>query len=314
MRTQRVKPEPDGDERHPFGRVLSDRWMDVPWLVVLLIAIVVPGLGYQLRSSGDLINWTFYLNSLPIVVAVSVATLFVMYILSHRNRPVAMRLGASTLLVMFLWPTFGRFDSLPLVGTFVVVAVPALVVLVAGVHGHRLTSTVIILGLAVVVLGTSIYSASIRRATEPQVETFGSSGGVDVDEYPDVLFILLDGYGREDVLQSLYGYDNSRFLRRLADLGFRINSGASSNYNRTYASIASMMDLGYPIESGVAISDTRRSIRGLLGQGGSLMAAFRDAGYEITYSENPWSGSRCGSPVDYCWRAEVTRTRRTISR
>jgi len=308
MRTQRVKPEPDGDERHPFGRVLSDRWMDVPWLVVLLIAIVVPGLGYQLRSSADVINWSSYLNSLPLMVAVSVATFLVMYILSGRNGSVALRLGASTVLVIFLWPDFARFDSLPLLGTFFVVAVPAFVVFVAGVHGHRLTSTAIILGLAVVVLGTSIYQVSIVRVTEPQIETFESNDGVDVDGYPDVLFILLDGYGREDVLQSFFGFDNSQFLRGLADLGFKVNNGVSSNYNRTYASIASIMDLGYPIESGEAHSDSLGSTRGLLAQGGSLVAAFRDAGYEMTYSENSRWESRCGSPVDYCWRTEVTRT------
>lgn len=277
------------------------------WSVVLFIAIVVPGIRYQIDVSVNAIDWFRYFNSFLLMVAYSVLVLLVMYLLSGRNKSVAWRLGASVVLVTFLWPTFGRFDFLPFVGVLVVVVVPTLIVLVAGSYGDRLISTLAILGLAVVVLGSSVNGVVARRVAEPQVESFESIGAGN-SAYPDVLFILLDGYGRGDVLEDFYDYDNSRFLGDLVDLGFEVNEGASSNYNGTYASVASMMDLGYPIETATVIPDSRETIRGLLGQGGSLVAAFRDAGYELTYSENAWSGSRCGSSVDYCWRTEVTRT------
>ncbi len=308
MQTLRTKPELDGGDRHPFGRELPDRWMHFLWSAVLFIAIVVPGVGYQTALSTAAISWSKYFNSLLLMVAFSALVLLVTYLLSGRNRGVALRLGASVVLVTFLWPTFGRFDFLPFVGALVVVGAPALIVLVAGSYGDRLTSTLIILGLAVVVLGTSLGGVVSRRVAEPQVESFASVGGGNVDVYPDALFILLDGYGRGDVLEDFYDYDNSRFLRDIVDLGFEVNEGASSNYNRTYASVASMMDLGYPIKTAADISDSPETIRGLLGQGGSLVAAFRDAGYELTFSENAWGSSRCGSPVDHCWRTEVTRT------
>lgn len=307
MRTRHAKPELDSADRHPFGRELSDRWTYALWSAVLFIAIVVPGVRYQTALGAAAINWFRYFNSLLLMVTFSVLVLLVMYLLSGRNKNVALRLGASVVLVTFLWPTFSRFDFLPFVGVLVVVGIPTLIVLVAGSYGDRLISTLIILGFAIVVLGSSVSGAVSRRVAEPQVESFASIGGGDVDAYPDALFILLDGYGRGDVLEDFYGYDNSQFLGDLVDLGFEVNEGASSNYNRTYASVASMMDLGYPIQTAIGVSDSREVVRGLLGQGGSLVAAFRDAGYELTYSENAWSGSRCGSSVDHCWRTEVTQ-------
>src|SRR5688572_19610664 len=37
---------------------------------------------------------------------------------------------------------------------------------------------------------------------------------------PDIYYIILDGYGRQDILQALYGFDNSSFLNELSARGF----------------------------------------------------------------------------------------------
>lgn len=39
---------------------------------------------------------------------------------------------------------------------------------------------------------------------------------------PDVYFIVMDAYGRADVLQDLFGFDNSEFVRELQGLGFYV--------------------------------------------------------------------------------------------
>ena len=53
---------------------------------------------------------------------------------------------------------------------------------------------------------------------------------------PDIYFIILDGYGREDVLRSWYEYDNSPFLDGLRDRGFYVADDSYSNYSMTYLS------------------------------------------------------------------------------
>ena len=65
------------------------------------------------------------------------------------------------------------------------------------------------------------------------------------DQPPDIYYIILDGYGRSDVLKNEYGYDNSDFLNSLRDLGFYIAWCSQSNYAQTQMSLASSMNFDY---------------------------------------------------------------------
>lgn len=62
---------------------------------------------------------------------------------------------------------------------------------------------------------------------------------------PDIYYIILDGYGRADVLKNEYGYDNSDFLNTLRDLGFFIADCSLSNYAQTQMSLASALNFNY---------------------------------------------------------------------
>jgi len=65
------------------------------------------------------------------------------------------------------------------------------------------------------------------------------------DQPPDIYYIILDGYGRSDVLKEEYGYDNSDFLNTLRDLGFTIADCSLSNYAQTQMSLASSLNFNY---------------------------------------------------------------------
>ena len=62
---------------------------------------------------------------------------------------------------------------------------------------------------------------------------------------PDIYFIVLDGYGREDVLRRFFNYDNSSFLDYLRSKGFEVASESTANYYWTTFSLASMLNLDY---------------------------------------------------------------------
>ena len=62
---------------------------------------------------------------------------------------------------------------------------------------------------------------------------------------PDIYYIILDGYGRSDILKNEYKYDNSDFLNGLRDLGFFIADCAQSNYAQTQLSLASSFNFNY---------------------------------------------------------------------
>jgi hypothetical protein len=48
--------------------------------------------------------------------------------------------------------------------------------------------------------------------------------------FPDIYYVILDGYARADILDELYGYDNSRFLDYLERHGFFVAETSHSNY------------------------------------------------------------------------------------
>lgn len=61
----------------------------------------------------------------------------------------------------------------------------------------------------------------------------------------DVYFILVDNYGREDVLQGAFGFDNSAMVAELKERGFIFPECAQSNYYHTAPAMASILNLDY---------------------------------------------------------------------
>ena len=74
----------------------------------------------------------------------------------------------------------------------------------------------------------------IRQNVEPEP---GAAG-------PDVYYIILDAYSRQDALKTL-GYDNSAFVRELEEIGFYVAECSRSNYPQTAVSMPSALNMGY---------------------------------------------------------------------
>lgn len=62
---------------------------------------------------------------------------------------------------------------------------------------------------------------------------------------PDIYYIILDAYGREDVLLNDLGYNNSEFLNALRQRGFYISDCSQSNYGYTEYSLSSSLNYNY---------------------------------------------------------------------
>jgi len=62
---------------------------------------------------------------------------------------------------------------------------------------------------------------------------------------PDIYFIILDMYGRNDVLAKEFGYDDGFFLQQLKDMGFYVASCSQSNYHSTAYSLSATLNANY---------------------------------------------------------------------
>jgi len=62
---------------------------------------------------------------------------------------------------------------------------------------------------------------------------------------PNIYYIILDAHGRQDMLQQLYGYDDSGFINFLKARGFFVADSSHSNYPFTVLSLSSSLNMQY---------------------------------------------------------------------
>lgn len=107
------------------------------------------------------------------------------------------------------------------------------------------TNTLNVVGLFLLILPvTQLISFSIQSKTS-QTEDPAALNLQVPGQPPDIYYIILDGYGRADVLKDQFGYDNSDFLNELKDLGFIVAECSQSNYAQTQMSLASSLNFNY---------------------------------------------------------------------
>jgi hypothetical protein len=105
---------------------------------------------------------------------------------------------------------------------------------------------IILLIIPLVQLGRYIYQTregySIVSAARED-STTGKNSGLIV--LPDVYFIILDSYLREDALLEDFSFDNSDFIERLRQMGFYVADCSRSNYSHTQPSLTSALNMEY---------------------------------------------------------------------
>jgi tetratricopeptide (TPR) repeat protein len=62
---------------------------------------------------------------------------------------------------------------------------------------------------------------------------------------PDIYYIILDSYPREDIVKDFYGFNNSDFIQFLKGEGFYIGNKSRSNYPATGTSLSSSLNMGF---------------------------------------------------------------------
>jgi hypothetical protein len=93
-----------------------------------------------------------------------------------------------------------------------------------------------------------IITYQVSDLTQNPVSTEVSADGLSLPkDYPppDIYYIILDAYTRDDSLLKDYGFDNSPFLKVLEDYGFYIGYCSHSNYTHTNLSLASSLNMDY---------------------------------------------------------------------
>jgi hypothetical protein len=133
-----------------------------------------------------------------------------------------------------------------------------------------------------------------------QVQTRQSNPGNSRQNLPDIYYIVLDEYGRSDVLADLYDYDNSGFLEFLKADGFYIAEESTANYNFTWLSLSSSLNFMYLDGLTERIgTETRYSLPlEIMIEKNRLFSVLRDYGYKIvSFASEDWGVNITSSDI-----------------
>ena len=115
--------------------------------------------------------------------------------------------------------------------------------------------------LVIISLGTiGIHEiGELNHTTEESTEEAKevSLGRGNPERLPDIYYIILDAYARQDTLQEVFGYDNTEFINYLTGKGFYVANRSESNYDYTTDSLVSSLNMRYLTEEESAIYKTR---------------------------------------------------------
>ncbi len=144
-----------------------------------------------------------------------------------------------------------------------------------------------VITIAILIIPTSriISYENRREKTEAEMLTITSSDIPALDivvgpEAPDIYYIILDTYTREDVLSTRFEYDNSQFINALKDEGFFIGECSRSNYAQTLLSLNSSLNMSF-------VQNIHPKLDSVLGLTNSLnnnilYHTLRASGYKLT--------------------------------
>lgn len=140
-----------------------------------------------------------------------------------------------------------------------------------------------LVGLLLLILPFFQLTSFFLKSGTSQAGQDSSALNLSVGEQPpDIYYIILDGYGRSDVLKDEYSYENSEFLDGLRELGFYIAECSQSNYAQTQLSLASSLNFNYIDALSnrfVPGSDDRTGLDALIHHG-AVRQSLERAGYQ----------------------------------
>jgi hypothetical protein len=141
-----------------------------------------------------------------------------------------------------------------------------------------------------------------RSTADALIESVAASGqppqGVP---QRDIYYIVLDAFGRRDVLNELYQLDIGPFVNALEARGFAVPEASQSNYAQTFLSLASSLNLSYldPIASAMGNSGDRRVLDHLI-KNNALTRLAKRGGYQVIAIGSNYAATDRLTTADLC--------------
>ena len=165
-------------------------------------------------------------------------------------------------------------------------------------------------GMALVLIVLNLIGVVTQRPSRPWLPTVETlvapvrarGPGRRMGENPDIYYIILDGYARDDVLVDRYGVSPNPLTQYLTDSGFFVAHGSQANYLQTYLSLASSLNMVYldPLADTMLTGADRRPLGHLI-QNNVVVSHLNALGYTTVLASSDYYATARMADVDICF-------------
>jgi hypothetical protein len=256
-------------------------------LIVLVLPLIVPGFIF-VRNSYDTPLGVFF-RSAFFSIAIFIILLALTCIVFHDSRKIIL-FASITYLFLYLYggvydklaaadSVFGHHKELVLI-YLVLVTLLAFLIYKIKISSNVVLAIKFISVIFIILQFVQFIPKAIKMNNENKL---GSINPSEVDNQievgieavnitaepgtPDVYYIILDLYARNDLIEKDFSFDNSDFTDSLTALGFYVADCSRSNYTLTRSSLASSLNMVYLqgiIDESASTDDNEDFLKGMI--------------------------------------------------
>ncbi|HET9587421.1 MAG TPA: hypothetical protein VFO91_01410 [Anaerolineales bacterium] len=276
---------------------MKSRLRAFPWYAILFA--IYPALSLLAHNIGEIEYGVAY-RALILSVLISFVSLLMLYLVFRDWNKAGILTVLGLAAFFFYGHAFGTIRGLEMGGRVVgrhTYFIAAWLVLFLGLawltlKGSWQAGLVPVLGtMSVVLLVFPLYqllahqynSSRAARVVAPEIPVPSRPA----EALPDIYFIILDMYGRNDVLVEEFGYDDGLFLEQLEEMGFYVASCSQSKYHSTAFSLSSALNVNYLRDLSEKFTPENKDT-GLMWhliQNSAVEAVLREHGYRVVAFE-----------------------------
>jgi len=168
--------------------------------------------------------------------------------------------------------------------------------------GQQLTKIFNLISLVLFALPVfQVLSASVKQGRGVATQPWQEDRRIEYptfEQKPDIYYIILDMYTREDTLRNEFNFDNSQFIHELERRGFYVANCSRTNYLQTELSLGSSLNMEYLQTLAPELDPQKGNMDGMVGyiKDNRVRIILEQAGYKTVafdtgYFWDSWTNS-----------------------
>jgi YidC/Oxa1 family membrane protein insertase len=144
------------------------------------------------------------------------------------------------------------------------------------------------------------HELTLNTSNDIQVENNDDLNKND-KQYPDIYYLVLDGYANSGILKDVHNFDNSSFDNALEERGFYLAKDSRSNYLMTFLSLAATLNMDYInyLKDIVGVDSKERSLTSQMISDNKVIKYLKNKGYKTVHFSSGWGVTNISRMSDY---------------